>query len=332
MTSVNDDDKVRIAVVSLKGREDYISFLAPSLKVVAVGATLEELQLAGDALYEATVLLTLRGNSRGLEDIVPFLPNLKWIHSISAGVEKIISPDIVNRSILLTNAKGVMSSALAEYVIGSCLYFAKQFRSLIQHQNDRIWKRGFVVKELRGATMGILGYGDIGRSCAMLAKACGMKVIGLRKHCPSSSDAASDEFADSLLGSDHLMDVVQTSDYLVVALALTNETKLLLNKTHFRAAKPGQILINVSRGGVLVEDDLIEALQHGPLGGAALDVFTTEPLPLESPLWACENVLISPHNMVVDSKERIVQLFSENCERFERGEKLCNLVNVMEGY
>ena len=256
---------VRIAIVSLKGREDYITFLESSWKVVAVGATLEELQLSGgDALYDATVVLTLRGNSKGLEDIVPSLPKLRWIHSISAGVEKIISPDIINRSIFLTNAKGVMGSALAEYVLGSCLYFAKQFRHLIKAQNDREWKRGFQVKEIRGATMGILGYGDIGRACAKLAKACGMKVIGLRKHAPSSSDAASDEFADEVVGSDRLMHVLQTSDYLVIALALTNETKLLLNKTHFLAAKPGQILINVSRGGVLVEDDLIEALQNGP--------------------------------------------------------------------
>ena len=326
------DNNVRIAIVSLKGREQYITFLAPSWNVVAVGTTLEELQLAGDALYQATVLLTLRGNSRGLEDIVPYLPNLKWIHSISAGVEKIISPDIINRSILMTNAKGVMGSALAEYVIGSCLYFAKQFRNLLQHQQDRVWKRGFVVKELRGATMGILGYGDIGRACAKLGKACGMKVIGLRKHCPSSSNAAADEFADEIVGNDHLMEVVQSSDYLVIALALTNETRLLLNKTHFRAAKPGQIIINVSRGGVLVEDDLIQALQHGPLGGAALDVFTTEPLPIDSPLWSCENVLISPHNMVVDSKQKVIELFSENCQRYERGEKLCNLVSVLEGY
>jgi phosphoglycerate dehydrogenase-like enzyme len=184
--------------------------------------------------------------------------------------------------------------------------------------------------------MGIVGYGDIGRACAQLAKASGMKVVGLRRNPPffdsNSGDANEDKFVDSVVGPESLLDLCRESDYLVVAVALTPATQRMLCKTHFDAAKPGQVIINVARGGVVAEDDLVEALRSGQLGGAALDVFEVEPLPADSPLWEMENVLISPHNMVTDSKQGIIDVFADNCRRFAAGEELRNVVNTSEGY
>lgn len=328
---------VRIAVVIKRGREDYLTLLPPmdphSIEIITTGSTIEEL---GDKLKEANVLLTLRGNSLGLGDILPHAPQVRWIQSISAGVERIITTEVIDRRIILTNAKGVMSSALAEYVMAAIGFFAKDFRRLLQLQKDHIWGKNFTVKEIRGSTMGIVGYGDIGRACAQLAKASGMKVIGLRRNPPffssNSHSSREDEFVDSVVGPESLLDLCRESDYLVVAVALTPATQRMLNKNHFAAAKPGQVIINVARGGVIAEDDLVDALRNGEISGAALDVFAVEPLPAESPLWDLENVLISPHNVVTDSRRRVMEVFAENCRRFAAEEDLLNVVNTFEGY
>jgi phosphoglycerate dehydrogenase-like enzyme len=131
-----------------------------------------------------------------------------------------------------------------------------------------------------------------------------------------------------------LTDVISESDYLVVALALTPETTNFIRAEHFNEAKEGQILINIARGAVINEDDLIEALQNGRLAGAALDVFTVEPLPTTSKLWELENVLLSPHNadMTVDFRHRSVRFFTENCARFIAGLPLRNIVSAKAGY
>lgn len=195
----------------------------------------------------------------------------------------------------------------------------------------------YIVPELRGATMGIVGYGDIGRATALLAKAYGMKVLALTRR---ARDA--DPYADEMIVNDAtdegLNRVFRESDYVVCALPLTATTFRSIGAKQFAVAKPGCVFINVGRGPVVDEDALISALQPSSdrrLTGAALDVFTTEPLPLSSPLWDLDNVLLSPHNMdqtatfMIESTELFVR---EQIPRFVRGEPLLNQVDPSAGY
>ena len=323
----------RIVVISPTSGEDCIadlSFLPRNARILAIGSSVEELEKDGILYTEANVLLNLRGNADSLQRVIKQLPYLEWVHSVTAGIDHLVCPELINDGIILTNAKGIFSSSLAEYVMGACCYFAKDFPRLMKQREEKKWSQ-YCVTELRGKTMGIVGYGDIGRACAKLAKAYGMQVIGLRKNTQLS---ANDELLDWIVGPDRLSEVMRESDYLVVACALTKDTRGMLNKKAFAECKLGQILINISRGPVINEDDLVEALTDGSLAGAALDVFCTEPLPLESKIWELENVLLSPHNadMTSDFRHKSVQFFCENCSRFIAGMPLQNVVSAVEGY
>lgn len=327
------DSACRIVVISPTSGEDCIvelSMLPRNARILAIGNSLEELSKDLVLFSEANVILNLRGNAEILQRVIQNLPYLEWVHSVTAGIDHLVCPELINDGIILTNAKGIFSSSLAEYVLGACSYFAKDFPRLMKQREEKNWSQ-YCVSELRGKTMGIVGYGDIGRACAKLAKAYGMQVIGLRKNTQLS---ANDEYLDWIVGPDRLAEVMQESDYLVVACALTKDTRGLMDKKAFAGSKPGQILINVSRGPVMNEDDLVEALTSGQLAGAALDVFCIEPLPLESKLWDLENVLLSPHNadMTADFRHKSVQFFCENCSRFVAGMPLHNVVSAVEGY
>lgn len=225
----------------------------------------------------------------------------------------------------------ISSSSLGEYVIGACLYFAKNLPRLIDNKNEKQWDR-FPMAELRGSTMGIVGYGDIGRSCAKLAKAFGMRVLALRRRPELSQD---DEFVDEVFGLNDLGTVMSESDYLVVCAALTPETRGLIGRREMLLSKEGQILINISRGAVLDELALIDILQNqSPIKGAALDVFTCEPLPKTSPLWNLPNVLLSPHNadMTKDFRHQSIKFFTQICQKFLTGNLVDCVVDKYSGY
>lgn len=259
------------------------------------------------------------------------MPYLSWVHSIWAGLDTILCPELVDdESIVLTNAKGLFSGSLAEYALGACAYFAKDFARLERNKSTRTWDR-FSVTELRGACMGIVGYGSIGQACARLAKAYGMRVVALRRRPLESAD---DPLVDEMHGFAGLDSVLAQADYLVLCAALTPQTRAMLGHTQLRRCKQGQVLINIGRGQLIVEPDLVDALTAGPLRGAALDVFCTEPLPDASPLWNLPNVLLSPHNadMTVDFKHQSVRLFCDNCYRFLAGDALMNVVDKRAGY
>jgi phosphoglycerate dehydrogenase-like enzyme len=223
-------------------------------------------------------------------------------------------------------------SSLAEYVIGSCLYFAKSMRRLEIQKTTKSWDR-FTMSELRGSTMGIIGYGDIGRRCAILAKAFGMRVLALRRR-PQLSEG--DENVDEMFSLDDLDTVLSESDYLVIAIPLTELTRGLIGRRELALAKDGAIVINVSRGPVIDENALIDALKKSsPVAGAALDVFTCEPLPKTSPLWDLPNVLLSPHNadMTRDFRHQSVKFFTQICHKFISGEEVLScVVDKQTGY
>eukprot|EP01035_Chromulina_nebulosa_P022385 gene22385-28981_t len=186
------------------------------------------------------------------------------------------------------------------------------------------------MNDINGKTIGIIGYGDIGKTCARLAKAYDMNVIALKRHV----DIQSDSIADKIYGPENLLEIARQADYVVVSCPLTTETRNLVNKKFFKESKSNQIIINISRGDVVNEEALINALNKKLIAGAALDVFSTEPLPATSSLWDLPNVLISPHNAdyTVDSRHKSVRLFCENCRRVLNNENLLNIVNKELGY
>lgn len=229
-------------------------------------------------------------------------PTIEWIHVRSAGIDFIVSDELSsiittnNKNIKVTNAKGQFSSSLAEYTMMACSYFAKDLPRLMKQKSNKQWCK-YDVEELRGKTLGIVGYGDIGRACAKLAHVYGMKIVALRRNPKLSSN---DPYCEVTYGTDKesLNRLMSESDYIVCSAPSTVETRGMVNKDAFEAVKPNAVFINLGRGPVVDEEAMIEALKNGRLKGAALDVFKEEPLPKENELWSLENVLLSPRKFI----------------------------------
>mmetsp|Transcript_24088 Transcript_24088/g.49228 ORF Transcript_24088/g.49228 Transcript_24088/m.49228 type:complete len:436 (+) Transcript_24088:76-1383(+) len=271
-----------------------------------------------------------------LPQILHKFPSIEWIHVRSAGIDFLESdelPAVTKKGIVMTNAKGQFSSSLAEYVMMACSYFAKDIPRLLKQKGAKVW-HDFDIEELRGKTMGIVGYGDIGRATAKLASVYGMRVVALRRN-PKKSEF--DPICDEVYGTGKasLQTLMSVSDYVVCSAPSTIETRGMVNADAFKASKPNQVFINMGRGPVVDEEALIESLRNGTLKGAALDVFSMEPLPEENPLWDMENVLISPHNMdkTATFMHEATEFFvNENLPRFILGDYLLNPVDTESGY
>lgn len=263
-------------------------------------------------------------------------PTIEWIHVRSAGIDFLESdelPGVTKKGIVMTNAKGQFSSSLAEYVMMACSYFAKDIPRLLQQKGAKVW-HDFDIEELRGKTMGIVGYGDIGRATAKLASVYGMRVVALRRN-PTKSEH--DPVCDEVFGTGKLalQKLMSVSDYVVCSAPSTVETRGMVDADAFRASKKNQVFMNLGRGPVVDEDALIASLKDGTLKGAALDVFSIEPLPADHELWDIENVLISPHNMdktTTFMHEATEFFINENLPRFILGDELLNPVDATEGY
>ena len=227
-----------------------------------------------------------------MADLITALPSIEWIHTRSAGIDFVTSDTLASSHCTMTNAKGQFSSTLAEYTLLACAYFAKDLPRLMRQKQAQNWQK-YSVLELRGATLGIVGYGDIGRAAAKLAQVYGMKIIALRRN-PQKAEA--DPYCDVVYGSDKasLNKLFEESDYILCSAPLTPETQGMITKEQFDHAKRDAVFINLGRGPIVDEDALIDALKDGRLKGAGLDVFMTEPLPRESELWRLDNVLLSP--------------------------------------
>jgi phosphoglycerate dehydrogenase-like enzyme len=203
--SLGEESRCRIVVISPSSGEDCLTelrFLPRSAHIVAIGNSLEELLKEGYHFMDANVLLNLRGSAESLAPIIREMPNLVWMHSVTAGVDHLLCPEIVdNDQIVLTNAKGIYSSSLAEYVMGAISYFSKDFPRLIKQRQAKNWEK-YCVEEIRGKTMGIIGYGDIGVACAKLASAYGMNIVGLRRNPDLSKD---DKLVDKVTNCFHYL-------------------------------------------------------------------------------------------------------------------------------
>lgn len=299
----------------------------PSETRLAVGESPEA--FAGLAA-EADIIVNGGHHAETLEKVFAITPNVRWVHSLSAGVEKILFPALQASSVPLTNARGVYSQSLAEWGMLAMLFFAKDVRRLLRQQAAAGWEQ-FDCIELRGQTLGVIGYGSIGRETALRAKAFGMKIHALRRR-PDLNEG--DAIVDKSYGPDQLLDLMGASDYVLMSLPLTAGTSAMVGERELRAMKKSGVLINLGRGSSLVEADLARALQEGWIHGAALDVFETEPLPASSPLWKLENLLLSPHSADhTDTwQDDSMRFFLENFRRWDAGQPLENLVDKSAGY
>lgn len=233
----------------------------------------------------------------------------------------------------MTNAKGSYSSTLAEYNMMAIAYFAKDLPRLLRQKKDKNWEK-YSVEEIRGKSLGIIGYGDIGRACAKLAKAYGMNVVAQRRN-PSLSQ--NDPNVDTVYGNgqESINKIMSECDYILICAPLTDSTRGMINKEAFDNIQNHAVLINVGRGPIIDEEVMIDALKAGKFKGAALDVTATEPLPASNELWNLENVLLSPHNVYrtdTFGAEATDFFLKENLPRFVRGETLLNPVDKTAGY
>ena len=327
--------------------EAFLHHLPAEAKLLGIGLTYDDIMTSLSSNKEEELPNVIFVSSshpkvkESLQQLVEeFSSSLEWIHSRSAGIDAYVSSELASTlssstetNIQMTNAKGMYSSTLAEYTMMAIAYFAKDLPRLIQQQSDSLWKK-YPVEEIRGQTIGIIGYGDIGRAIAKLAKAYGMTVVATRRN-PKLSQY--DPYCDTILGNESLHTLMEQSDFIVVAAPLTETTRGMVNKEVLSHVKPQKaVIINVGRGPIIDEDALIHALQTGLVKGAALDVVTQEPLPTTSPLWnMTQNVLLSPHNMdqtITFMKESTDFFVQENIPRFLRNLPLLNPVNPSNGY
>ena len=283
-----------------------------------------------DAAPHAEVILNWTSSGSLLQQIWPMATRVEWVQTRSAGLDGILFPALAESPVVLTNARGVFSEILAEFAIGAVLFFAKDFRRLVMSQIAGQWDP-FDVTEIRGQTLGLVGYGDIGRAVARCAHAFGMRVVALRRHPDLTND---DPNVSQVFPSEAKHEMLRQSDYVVVTVPLTPESRGMIAAPEFEAMKPPVVLINIGRGPVVDESALIDALRARQIRGAALDVFETEPLPAGHPFYSLDNVLLSPHSadQTSDWKERSMRLFLENFRRYRAGERLLNVVNKKLGY
>jgi phosphoglycerate dehydrogenase-like enzyme len=324
----------RVVVLGKKSGDNALlelCHLPKGARIVAHGENVGDLHAEGYLHEQGNVLLnTGVYSSKIIADIISEMPLLQWIHTLNAGIDNLLCDAVTRGTFVVTNAKGMYSSSLAEYNMNAILHFNKQVTRLNENKQKKEYER-FIMKEIRGLTLGIVGYGDIGKACAKVAKPFGMNVIGLRRRPEMSAE---DEYIDECYGLDKLHDLMAESDYLLVVAALTKETRGMINAEALSKSKEGQIVINLGRGPIIDEPALVEALENGPIGGAALDVFTIEPLPEDSKLWTLPNVLLSPHNadMTADFRQQSVRFFCQNCEKWLAGDPLVNIVDPKRGY
>ena len=279
------------------------------------------------ALRGAEVLLAWDFHTPALAGAWKSADRLRWVHTASAGVDNVLTPDVVASAVTVTNSRGVFDSAIAEYVLGLVLAFAKDLPGTWDRQNRRVWEHRDT-ERVAGTTAVVCGVGPIGRAIARLLRAAGMRVRGVGRTARDDPDFG------AVAASGDLARLLPEADYVVLAAPLTEQTRGLIGATELAAMRPTARLINVGRGELVVEPELVDALRAGRLGGAALDVFDREPLPSSSPLWNLPRVLISPH-MSADTvgwRERLAELFLDNLARWRVGEPLRNVVDKELGY
>ncbi|HLX85200.1 MAG TPA: D-2-hydroxyacid dehydrogenase [Terriglobales bacterium] len=260
---------------------------------------------------------------------------LRWIHSPAAAVNQLMFPEIVDSEIVVTNAREVHGPVVAEHVIALIFALAKKIpqSAILQHKHiwgqQILWDEQPLIREVAGATLGMVGLGSIGRAVVKSAKALGMRVIAVREHPEKGSEGA-----DQVVPPAQIDEVFRQADYIVLAAPVTATTTAIANARRIALMKTTSCLINVGRGPLVDEPALMQALVDKKIGGSALDVFPQEPLPADSPLWSVPNLLLTPHTAALTDKlwDRHYKLFSDNVRRYLAGQTLLAVVDKRKGY
>jgi phosphoglycerate dehydrogenase-like enzyme len=327
---------------------ERIQAAAPGSRIVNLSVE----GLADGPVDDVEVLLRGWLVAEAFDRLLARAPHLTWVHSATSGVERALTPAALARDVLVTNARGVFSRPIAEHVLLMILAVSRHLPELMELQRERTWQP-LEGRELRELTIGIVGYGSLGRSVASLASAFGSRIIAMRRR-PDAPDesrpaAPADRSArgaddgdgfpfeprlDRLVGPDGLHELLAESDIVVLAAPLTAETEGMIDEAAVAAMKRDAWLINVARGRLIDDTALIRALRENRIGGAALDAFRDEPLPQGSPYWELPNVILTPHTAWSSARvlDRSIDLFCDNLVRFSRGEPLRNVVDPSAGY
>ncbi len=253
---------------------------------------------------------------------------LRWVHIASAGVDPVLFPGLMDSDVVLTNSRGVFDRPIAEYVLGVLLAFAKDFARSAELQSRKRWLHR-ESERLNGKRALVVGTGPIGRAIAELLRAVGLHVSGIGRRA-----RAQDPDFGTVHSAGELLKHLPEADFVIAVAPLTEHTKGMFDSSAFAAMRPTARLVNVGRGELVVTSDLVRALRDGVIAGAALDVFETEPLPQDSPLWTMENVLISPHMSgdFVGWRDALVEVFADNFRRWRVDRDLRNVVDKQLGY
>jgi phosphoglycerate dehydrogenase-like enzyme len=315
------------------------------IRAAAPGARLVTIGFDGHPdgpLDDVEVMLRGRLPAETFDRILARAPGLRWVHSATAGVERVLTPASRARGLTITNARGVFSRPIAEYVLLMMLAAARRLPQLLELQAERTWQP-LEARELRDVTVGIVGLGSIGRAVGALATAFGCRVIATRRRTEAGAGAADGPDSEPFLGSvmldrvlapDKLPELLAEADFVVLAAPLTADTVGLIGEDAIKAMKPGAWVINVARGELVDEPALARALRAGRIGGAVLDTFREEPLPATSPLYDLPNVILTPHTSWSSTRvlDRSVDLFCDNLRRYAAGQPLVNVVDPSAGY
>jgi phosphoglycerate dehydrogenase-like enzyme len=301
----------------------FITQVAPTANIVST-----DIKHATEEIEDTEILVAW-----GFNNIRPFYAqakNLQWIHALTAGVESLIFPETQQDSVLISNSKGIHGIPMAEHVLGLMLSFSRRLNLLHSQQLKHLWKRPELedLHEINGKTLAIVGLGSIGHEIAKKAKAMDMHIIAAKR------EMTQEPFVDHLYRPEQLLEMLSVADFVVVTLPLTDATKNLFGREQFAAMKSTAYFINVSRGGVVQEDQLISALQNHTIAGAGLDVFVEEPLPETSLFWDLPNVLVTPHLSAISPVylDRALQLFAKNLDNYINGKPLYTLIDKVRGY
>ncbi|HJT89770.1 MAG TPA: D-2-hydroxyacid dehydrogenase [Bryobacteraceae bacterium] len=301
--------------------------LPPETTIVA-GNAIEAFERAAP---EASVIFAWSLSGELLRQVFHRAPRVRWVHTRAAGLDNMLFRELVESPAVLTNGSGVFSQSLGEWALAAILYFAKDFRRLMKSQMAGRWDP-FNVVEIAHQTVGIVGYGDIGRAVATRLRPMGMRVLGMTRRGPLLYNA--DPLVSEVFGPAGRIRMIEQCDYIVVAAPLTPETRGLIGEAEFAAMKPEAVIINVGRGPVIDEAAMVRALSEKRIKGAALDVFDCEPLPPGHPFYLLENVLLSPHcaDHTADWLDAAMGFFIDNYERYRKHEPLVNVVDKTLGY
>jgi phosphoglycerate dehydrogenase-like enzyme len=280
-----------------------------------------------DGLPDADVLFTWGAVHGWLRTVWGRAERVRWIQTASDGVDGLLFPALIEAGVVVTNARGVFDDAIAEWTIGAMLAFPTRILDQRDAQSRKTWLTGRT-ERLAGRRLLVVGPGPIGRAVARRASSLGMQVSVVGR------SARDDDLFGRVRGRGELHAALAEADYVVDTMPITDGTRHTFDASAFAAMRPEARFLNVGRGATVDERALVEALRHGRIAGAALDVFEEEPLPEASPLWGMSNVLISPH-MCGDFtgwEVAVNELFSDNLERFVRGEELHNRVDTLLGF